>query len=167
MQPVLEAMGRVGTSHVAPDTIDKFGSSLEMLRKVRGFPARLLALVCANPTRVGATRASAQVFLADDGQPFILSASGSLGWDFFAANFVEPGENVLVINTGYFGDSFANCCAAYGANVTQLGADVRGTHDARRRVPAPGLTRGRAPFPGGSPADAVGARGSPFGRQEV
>ena len=28
-----------------------------------------------------------------------------------SANLVEPGENVLVLNTGYFGDSFADWCA--------------------------------------------------------
>lgn len=41
-----------------------------------------------------------------------------------ASNLVEPGENVLVLNTGYFGDSFAECLAIYGANVDQLGATV-------------------------------------------
>lgn len=41
-----------------------------------------------------------------------------------ASNLVEPGENVLVLNTGYFGDSFAECLSIYGANVDQLGATV-------------------------------------------
>jgi hypothetical protein len=27
-----------------------------------------------------------------------------------ASNLVEPGENALVLNTGYFGDSFADWC---------------------------------------------------------
>lgn len=134
-------MGQIGTSHVAPDTIDKFGSCLEMLREVRGGGGSGPAGCCAHPARGGAMCAPTQVFLAEDGQPFILSASGSLGWDFFAVNFVEAGENVLVINTGYFGDSFANCCAAYGANVTQLGAPVRGAGDARREAPPSRVTR--------------------------
>lgn len=44
--------------------------------------------------------------------------------DMAASNLVEPGENVLVLNTGYFGDSFAECLSIYGANVDQLGATV-------------------------------------------
>jgi len=27
-----------------------------------------------------------------------------------AANVIEPGENALVLNTGYFGDSFTDWC---------------------------------------------------------
>lgn len=53
-------------------------------------------------------------------QPFVISGSGTLGWDMVAANLVEPGEDVLVLTTGYFGDSFADCLKVYGANVTQL-----------------------------------------------
>lgn len=53
-------------------------------------------------------------------QPFVISGSGTLGWDLVAANLVEPGEDVLVLTTGYFGDSFRDCFKAYGANVTQL-----------------------------------------------
>ncbi len=45
-----------------------------------------------------------QVVLTKTGQPFLIAGSGTLGWDIFAANFVEPGENVLLLNSGYFGD---------------------------------------------------------------
>lgn len=44
--------------------------------------------------------------------------------DMAASNLIEPGENVLVLNTGYFGDSFAECLEIYGAKVDQLGAPV-------------------------------------------
>ncbi|RKO86304.1 hypothetical protein BDK51DRAFT_31818, partial [Blyttiomyces helicus] len=40
------------------------------------------------------------------GQPFIVAGSGTLTWDMTAANLVEPGEDVLVVNTGVFGDWF-------------------------------------------------------------
>lgn len=43
-----------------------------------------------------------------------------------AVNLVEPGENALVLSTGYFGDGFADCLRAYGANVTKLDAPVGG-----------------------------------------
>jgi alanine-glyoxylate transaminase / serine-glyoxylate transaminase / serine-pyruvate transaminase len=48
-----------------------------------------------------------EVLFTKDAQPFLISGSGTLGWDQVAANLVEPGENALVLNTGYFGDSFA------------------------------------------------------------
>ena len=57
-------------------------------------------------------------------QPFVISGSGTLGWDIVASNLVEPGENVLVLNSGYFSDGFADCLSTYGANVTNLRAPV-------------------------------------------
>jgi alanine-glyoxylate transaminase/serine-glyoxylate transaminase/serine-pyruvate transaminase len=57
-------------------------------------------------------------------QPFVLSGSGTLGWDQVAANLIEPGEDVLVLHTGYFGDSFADCFDTYGAKATQLKAPI-------------------------------------------
>ena len=57
-------------------------------------------------------------------QPFILSGSGTLGWDLVAANLTEPGDDVLVLHTGYFADSFADCFKTYGINATQLKAPI-------------------------------------------
>jgi len=37
---------------------------------------------------------------------------------------VEPGEEALVLNSGYFGDSFADCLETYGAKVTQIKAHI-------------------------------------------
>ncbi|KAJ3206942.1 hypothetical protein HDU67_007844 [Dinochytrium kinnereticum] len=88
-------MSTPATSHVDPSFIDKFGNSIELLRKV---------------------------FFAPTAQPFVIAGSGTLTWDATAANVVEPGESVLVINTGIFGDWFAECLSVYGAKVTQLRA---------------------------------------------
>src|SRR5690349_18894173 len=55
-------------------------------------------------------------------QPFVLSGSGTLGWDLVAANLVEAGEDVLVLGSGDFSDGFADCLRVYGANVTELKA---------------------------------------------
>ena len=44
--------------------------------------------------------------------------------DMAASNLVEPGEDVLVLNSGYFGDAFADCLSIYGAKVEQLVAPV-------------------------------------------
>jgi alanine-glyoxylate transaminase / serine-glyoxylate transaminase / serine-pyruvate transaminase len=59
-------------------------------------------------------------------QPFVISGSGTLGWDLVAANLVEAGEEVLVLNTGYFSDGFGDCLTTYGAKVTHVKAPVGG-----------------------------------------
>jgi alanine-glyoxylate transaminase / serine-glyoxylate transaminase / serine-pyruvate transaminase len=54
----------------------------------------------------------------------VISGSGTLGWDQIASNVVSPEDEVLVLHTGYFGDSFADCFAAYGVKATQLKAPI-------------------------------------------
>lgn len=78
-EDVLTSMSTLSTSHVSAAFIPIFGESIELLRKL---------------------------FFTNKGQPFVVSGSGTLGWDMVASNLVEPGEDVLVVNTGYFGDSF-------------------------------------------------------------
>ncbi|KAK5667853.1 hypothetical protein QVD99_004902 [Batrachochytrium dendrobatidis] len=92
---VLDAMATPATSHVDPAFINAFGSAIELTR---------------------------QVFLSPTGQPIIVSGSGTLTWDMTASNLIEPGEKALVINTGIFGNWFAECLQVYGAKVTQLTA---------------------------------------------
>lgn len=53
-------------------------------------------------------------------QPIILSGSGTLGWDIAGSNLMKSGDNVLVISTGFFSDSFAQCLKSYGAEVDVL-----------------------------------------------
>ncbi|KAF4507185.1 hypothetical protein G6O67_005850 [Ophiocordyceps sinensis] len=98
---VLQSMGHYSESHVSANFVATFGETLSMLR---------------------------QLFQTTDpaAQPFIINGSGTLGWDLVAANLVEPGENALVLSTGYFGDAFADCLRVYGANVTKLDGPVGG-----------------------------------------
>jgi alanine-glyoxylate transaminase/serine-glyoxylate transaminase/serine-pyruvate transaminase len=96
---VLAALGAPTTSHVAPEFIEVFGQALERLRQVVASP---------------------------DGQPFVLAGTGTLAMDTVAANLVEPGDQVLVVNHGYFGDRYAAILERYGAVVTQVGAVVGG-----------------------------------------
>jgi alanine-glyoxylate transaminase/serine-glyoxylate transaminase/serine-pyruvate transaminase len=72
-------MGTPATSHVDPNFIPIFGESIEMIR---------------------------DVVMTETAQPFIVSGSGTLGWDMMV-NLVEQGDEVLTLNTGYFGDHFA------------------------------------------------------------
>ncbi|MCJ1465708.1 hypothetical protein MMC07_004327 [Pseudocyphellaria aurata] len=96
---VLQSMSHYSESHVGAPFVSIFGETLSMLRKL---------------------------FLTSDpsSQPFIISGSGTLGWDMVAANLAERGDEVLVLHTGYFADSFADCFEAYGVSTTQLKAPI-------------------------------------------
>jgi alanine-glyoxylate transaminase / serine-glyoxylate transaminase / serine-pyruvate transaminase len=86
-------------SHVGMPFVNVFGDTLAQLRKL---------FQTAKP----------------DSQPFVISGSGTLGWDQIASNLTESGDEVLVLHTGYFGDSFTDCFEAYGAKPTQLKAPI-------------------------------------------
>ena len=94
---VLAALGAPTTSHLAPNFVEAFGQALERLR---------------------------QVFLSNDGQPFVLAGSGTLAMDSAAANVIERGDKALVVNTGYFSDRMAAILERYGAQVTHVKAPV-------------------------------------------
>ncbi|GAA5999829.1 alanine--glyoxylate transaminase [Rhodotorula paludigena] len=96
---VLFANAHPSMSHVSPAFAPVFGNCLRMLR---------------------------QVLYTESAQPFIIAGSGTLGWDLVAANLIERDEKALVLNTGYFGDAFADCLETYGAKVDQVGAPVGG-----------------------------------------
>jgi alanine-glyoxylate transaminase/serine-glyoxylate transaminase/serine-pyruvate transaminase len=96
---VMAAMSAPTTSHVASEFIEAFGGALSRMRRV---------------------------FLCDEGQPFVLAGTGTLAMDSAAANMVEPGDRVLVVNTGYFGDRYAAILERYGAEVHQVSAPVGG-----------------------------------------
>ncbi|KAL9601322.1 MAG: hypothetical protein Q9219_002617 [cf. Caloplaca sp. 3 TL-2023] len=96
---VLQSMGYYSQSHVGAPFIATFSESLAMLRQL---------MQTSNPAS----------------QPFVISGSGTLGWDFVAANLAEKGDEVLVLHTGYFADSFADCFETYGVNATQLKAPI-------------------------------------------
>jgi alanine-glyoxylate transaminase/serine-glyoxylate transaminase/serine-pyruvate transaminase len=101
---VMTAVGMATTSHVAPDFIESFGRSLELMRKV---------------------------WLAPSGQPFIIAGTGTLAMDMAGSNLVEQGDSVLVLSTGYFGERYAELLRRYGAEVTVLRApagSVPGLH---------------------------------------
>lgn len=94
---VLLANAHPAMSHVSPDFIPVFGDCIRMLR---------------------------EVLFAPNSQPVLTAGSGTLGWDHVAANVIQPGEEALVLNSGYFGDSFADCLETYGAKVDQIKAPI-------------------------------------------
>lgn len=78
-EDVLAAMSTPATSHVDPNFVPVFGETIEMVRKA---------------------------VISETAQPFIVSGSGTLGWDMMV-NLIEQGDEVLLLNTGYFGSHFA------------------------------------------------------------
>lgn len=96
---VLYAMATPSQAHTSPEFIKTFQSALVNLRKL---------------------------FKSTDSkaQPFVLSGSGTLGWDIFATNFVNAGDKVLVLATGFFSDSFAECMKVYDVDVDVVTADI-------------------------------------------
>lgn len=81
---VLYANAHPSMSHVSKDFVPVFGDSIRMTREV--------------------------LYAGETTQPFLISGSGTLGWDQVAANLVEDGEEALVLHSGYFADSFADWC---------------------------------------------------------
>jgi alanine-glyoxylate transaminase/serine-glyoxylate transaminase/serine-pyruvate transaminase len=100
---VLQAMGSQTLSHVDPDFIQQFGQALERMR---------------------------EVWLAPDGQPFIVAGSGTLAMELAVANIVEPGDNALVVKAGYFSDRMAAILERHGCRVDQVEAPLGGRPEA-------------------------------------
>lgn len=99
---VLLANAHPAMSHVSPSFAPVFGDCIRMLRSV----------LYTTP---------------ENGQPILVAGSGTLGWDAVAANLIEKGDKALVLNSGYFGEAFADCLTAYGADVHQIVAPVGGS----------------------------------------
>jgi alanine-glyoxylate transaminase / serine-glyoxylate transaminase / serine-pyruvate transaminase len=95
---VLAAAAGPPPGHTSPRLLEAFGTSIERMREI---------------WRVDAAS-----------QPFILAGSGTLAMEITATNLVEPGERVLVVNTGYFSDRMVEILGRYGAEVVQVGAPV-------------------------------------------
>ncbi len=94
---VLAAMATPSQAHTSPQFISTFQQVLKKLRKV---------------------------FISTDSnaQPYVIAGSGTLGWDIVASNLINKGDKALLLSSGFFGDSFADCLSTYGADVKILSA---------------------------------------------
>lgn len=108
---VLAAMSHPAVPHTSPTFIKIFQESLQLLRKL---------------------------FFSTDpnAQPFILAGSGTIGWDVVGANLIEAGDAALVLNTGYFSDSFADALEVYGAKVDNLKGPQIGSKPSLEQIEA-------------------------------
>ncbi len=91
---VREAFSVPPPGHLEPHVIDAFGASLELMRRVWRAP--------------------------DTAQPFVVPGSGTTAMEMAVANLVEPGDGVIVANTGYFSDRMVEMLRRAGAEVVDL-----------------------------------------------
>ncbi len=68
------------------------------------------------------TKGLSQLF-ETKGDVYCLSASGTGAMEAMVVNFLSPGDKLLVVSIGVFGDRFATIAKTYGANVTKLDFD--------------------------------------------
>jgi len=61
-----------------------------------------------------------KVFYETDNDVYILTSSGTGGMEAAVVNTLSPGDKVLAVSIGVFGDRFAEIAEAYGAKVTRL-----------------------------------------------
>jgi alanine-glyoxylate transaminase / serine-glyoxylate transaminase / serine-pyruvate transaminase len=90
---ILAALARPTVSHVSPAFVETFRGALRDFRTL-----------CRS----------------EAGQPFIVAGGGTLAMEIALVNTVRPGERLLVVSQGYFGDRFAECAAAFGIEAEVL-----------------------------------------------
>jgi aspartate aminotransferase-like enzyme len=84
-------------------------------------------------------------YFGTSGDVAILSCAGTGGLEAAVVNILSPGDRVLAVSIGSFGDRFAKIASAYGANVTKIGvewgqaADPAEVGTALTAEPAPGF----------------------------
>ncbi len=61
-----------------------------------------------------------KVFFETENDLYILTSSGTGGMEAAIVNTLSPGDRVLAVSMGVFGDRFATIASTYGADVTKL-----------------------------------------------
>lgn len=83
-------------------------------------------------------------YFGTSGDVAVLSCAGTGGLEAAVVNVLSPGDRVLGVSIGSFGDRFAKIATTYGANVTKLSVEwgqAADPHDLRAALaaePAPG-----------------------------
>jgi len=93
---VLDALAQPTVSHVSPEMAHDLKEACENLKKI--------------------------VF-CDAGEPFIVAGAGTLSMEMALLNTVGPGDRVLVLSQGYFGDRMSQICQAFGIDHDVLACD--------------------------------------------
>lgn len=65
-------------------------------------------------------------YLFGGGEPILITGSGTVGMEASVISLIEPGDNVIVYATGYFGERFSEINRIHGANVTEIKPEIGG-----------------------------------------
>ncbi|MGQ9506701.1 MAG: pyridoxal-phosphate-dependent aminotransferase family protein, partial [Candidatus Bathycorpusculaceae bacterium] len=84
---VLRALSKPPLSHTSPEFVEIFKETLNDLKKV---------------------------FMTEN-EVFVIAGSGTLALEMAVANIIEPGDKILNLVAGYFGEYFVKISKAYGA----------------------------------------------------
>jgi alanine-glyoxylate transaminase / serine-glyoxylate transaminase / serine-pyruvate transaminase len=90
---VREALAQPQLGHTDQDFVRNFSETVQLARKV---------------------------FRNNNGHQFVFTGTGTVGMEAAVASTVEPGDKVLVLNTGYFGQRMVDINRCYGADVEEL-----------------------------------------------
>jgi len=90
---VREVMSRPQLGHGSPEFTENFGEMLKLARLA---------------------------FKNNNGSQFVFTGSGTLAMEASVVSTVQPGDKVLVLDTGYFGQRMVSINEAHGAHVSQL-----------------------------------------------
>ena len=93
---ILEAIGRPTCSHVSPAFIETYRNCLADLKRIA---------------------------FAESAHPFVVAGSGTLAMEMALVNLVAPGERILVVSQGFFGDRWTQLAQAFGIDVEPLQAE--------------------------------------------
>ena len=83
------------------------------------------------------TSAGLAELIGTSGEVFLLTGSGSGALEAAVVNTLSPGDRVLVVDIGSFGDRFARIAAAFGADVERMEVEwgsAADPDDLRRRL---------------------------------
>ena len=84
---ILEALARPTTSHQAPSFVEGYRECLENMRRIT---------------------------FTESAQPFVVSGAGTLAMEMALVNLLGPGERLLIVSQGFFGDRWAQIAEAFG-----------------------------------------------------
>jgi alanine-glyoxylate transaminase/serine-glyoxylate transaminase/serine-pyruvate transaminase len=93
---ILEALAQPTVSHMSPRFIQAYRECLADMRAIAGSPSV---------------------------QPFVFAGGGTLAMEMALINLVQPGEKILVISHGYFGDRYSELASAFGIDCDLLQAE--------------------------------------------
>jgi aspartate aminotransferase-like enzyme len=91
---------------------------------------------------LGRVQAGMKPYFGTTGDIAILSCAGTGGLEAAVVNTLSPGDRVLAVSTGAFGDRFAKIAEAYGASVDRVAAEwgwAAAPDEVRERLGAGGV----------------------------